>query len=41
MNIRKCCLTIALTAIGVAVALLILRGWREGGLALLQLRGLC
>jgi len=41
MNIRKFCLTAALTAIGLAVALLIVWGWRQGGLALLQLPGLC
>jgi len=41
MNMRKFCWTIVLTAIAVAAALLILRGWQRGGLALLQLPGMC
>jgi len=41
MKLSKFFWITALTAIGVAVALVILRGWRQGGLALLQLPGLC
>jgi len=41
MNMRKFFWITALTAIGLAVALFILWGWRQGGLALLQLPGLC
>jgi len=38
---RKMLTIIALTTLGVAVAVLLVWGWRQGGLALLQLRGLC
>jgi len=41
MKLRKFCWITALTAIGLAVAFVILRGWRQGGVALLQLPGLC
>jgi len=41
MKTCQFCWTIALTVIGVAVALLIIWGWQQGGLALLQLGGLC
>jgi len=41
MNIRKYFRLTLFTGIGLALAVLILWGWRQGGLALLQLRTLC
>jgi len=41
MKIRKWFLLTLFALIGLALAMLIVWGWRQGGAVLLQLRGLC